>query len=105
MHDMREEDIQHLCALSRHRNIKIKVSGFYGLGAKKPPHLDLAPLIRRVFDAFGPQRLMWGSDCPFQVQDETYDDSIGLVRERLEFLSSQDKEWLLRRTAEETFFQ
>jgi predicted TIM-barrel fold metal-dependent hydrolase len=74
------------------------------LGKKKPPHLDLAPLIKRVHEAFGPKRLMWASDCPFQVQNETYADSISLVRDRLDFLTPADKEWMLRRTAEETFF-
>ena len=32
-------------------------------------------------DGFGAARLMWASDCPFQVQDgQTYADSISLIR-------------------------
>jgi predicted TIM-barrel fold metal-dependent hydrolase len=99
-----ENDVQALCALARYPRVKVKVSAFYALGKKKPPHLDLAPLIKRVYEAFGPKRLMWGSDCPFQVQSETYADSISLLRDRLDFFSTEDKEWILRRTAEETFF-
>lgn len=99
-----EKDVRVLCSLARFPKVKVKVSAFYALGAKKPPHLDLAPLIRRVYDAFGPKRLMWASDSPLQLQHETYEDSISLVRDRLHFLSSEDKEWMLRRTAEETFF-
>ncbi|MBI3696378.1 MAG: amidohydrolase [Acidobacteria bacterium] len=98
-------DINALCALSRHPQVKVKVSAFYALGAKKPPHLDLVPLIRRVYAAFGAHRLMWASDCPFQLVSETYEDSISLVRDRLDFLSPGDKEWMLRRTAEEFFFR
>jgi len=100
-----ENDLQALCALARYPRVKVKVSAFYALGSKKPPHLDLAPLIQRVYEAFGPKRLMWGSDCPFQVQSETYADSVSLLRDRLDFLSRTDKEWILRRTAEELFFQ
>jgi len=100
-----EDDMQALCALACYPRVKVKVSAFYALGEKKPPHLDLAPLIKRVHEAFGPKRLMWGSDCPFQVQSETYSDSISLLRDRLDFFSAEDKEWILRRTAEETFFQ
>jgi predicted TIM-barrel fold metal-dependent hydrolase len=100
-----ESDVQALCALARHPLVKVKVSAFYALGKKKPPHLDLVPVIRRVFESFGAERLMWASDCPFQVVDETYEDSISLVRDRLDFISSNDKEWMLRRTAEESFFQ
>lgn len=100
-----ENDVQALCALARYPKVKVKVSAFYALGDKKPPHLDLAPFIRRVCEAFGPRRLMWGSDCPFQVESETYADSITLLRDRLDFLSPEDKDWILRRAAEEMFFQ
>ena len=47
---------------------------------------------------------MWASDCPFQVVDHTYEDSIGLIRDRLDFLSAEDKELILRKTAEDFFF-
>jgi hypothetical protein len=48
---------------------------------------------------------MWATDCPFQVQNgHTYRDSIELVRSRLGFLSSDDRAWLLRKTAERVFF-
>jgi predicted TIM-barrel fold metal-dependent hydrolase len=99
-----EADVAALCGMARHKRVKVKVSAFYALGKKKPPHDDLAPLIRRLFDAFGPSRLMWASDCPFQVDDESYEDGIALLRDRLDFLSADDKDRLLRRTAEETFF-
>jgi predicted TIM-barrel fold metal-dependent hydrolase len=101
----RKADIDELCALARHPNVKVKVSAFYALGEKKPPHLDLTLLIRRVYDAFGPKRLMWASDCPFQTLRESYEDSISLIRDRLDFVSADDKEWILRRTAEESFFR
>lgn len=101
----READINALCGLARQPQIKIKVSAFHALGRRQPPYLDLAPLIRRVFDAYGPQRLMWGTDSPFQVnKGNTYAASFGLIHDRLDFLSSSDREWLLRRTAETTFF-
>lgn len=102
--EIRESDVKSLCAFSRYPSVKIKVSAFYALGEKKPPHLDLAPLIHRVHEAFGPRRLMWGSDCPFQLLKETCEHSISLVRDHLPFLSAEDKEWILRRTAEELFF-
>ena len=47
---------------------------------------------------------MWESDCPFQVQGEhTYQASVDLVRVGFDFLSGDDKEWLLRKTAESFF--
>jgi predicted TIM-barrel fold metal-dependent hydrolase len=83
----------------------LKVGAFYALGKKKPPYTDLAALIKKVVKAFGPERCMWESDCPFQVQgDHTYKAGIDLVRKGLDFLSDDDKDWILRKTAEKFFF-
>lgn len=102
----RDSDIDALCSLRRHKNINVKVSAFSALGAKVAPYLDLAPLIRRVVNAFGPQRLMWATDGPWQMMGgHKYIDSIELIRSKLDFLNGRDKEWLLRNTAESVFFR
>lgn len=95
-----------LCDLAKHPQVFVKTSAFYALGKKQPPYDDLEPMIRRVCDAFGPERLMWASDCPFQVQGEhTYKASIALIQDRIDWLSEGDKQWLLRDTAEKVFFE
>ncbi|MDQ2901512.1 MAG: amidohydrolase family protein [Acidobacteriota bacterium] len=102
----RDIDVSALCGLARHRNAHVKVSAFYALGKKRYPYTDLSGIIHRVFDSFGPQRLMWASDSPFQtLPPHTYEGSIELVRDRLEFLTMPDREWLLFKTAERLFFQ
>jgi predicted TIM-barrel fold metal-dependent hydrolase len=101
---IRPEDVDALCALAKHPRLFVKVGAFYALGKKTPPHDDLAPLIKRVVAAFGARRCMWESDCPFQVDNEKYTDSLDLIRTRLDFLTPADKEWLLTRTAEQTLF-
>jgi predicted TIM-barrel fold metal-dependent hydrolase len=103
---IRDSDVSALCDLARHHNVYVKISAFYALGKKQYPYLDLAETIRRVRDAFGAHRLMWGSDSPFQVENgNTYAGSIELVRDRLDFLTSDDRKWMLRKTAEEVFFK
>lgn len=104
--EIRERDVAALCRLARHRHARVKVSAFYALGKKLAPYKDLVPMIRRLLDAYGPERLMWASDCPFQVvEGHAYRPSIELVERGLEGLSAGDRDWLLRRTAEQTFFQ
>jgi predicted TIM-barrel fold metal-dependent hydrolase len=99
------EDLEQLSRLSDFENTFVKTSAFYALGAKTPPYADLAPMIRTLHAAYGARRLMWASDCPYQVQPgHHYADSIGLIRDRLDFLNAEDKEWLLRKTAEHVFF-
>ncbi len=102
---IRDADVDALCRLARHQRTHVKISAFYALGAKQAPYLDLAPMIRRLVEAFGANRLMWATDCPYQVHaGHTYRDSIELVRGRLDFLTDDDRAWLLRKTAERLFF-
>jgi predicted TIM-barrel fold metal-dependent hydrolase len=97
-------EVEALCALAKHPKIFVKVGAFYALGKKKPPYADLAPLIRDVVKAFGARRCMWESDCPFQVVKDRYVDSIALIRDHLAFLTREDRDWLLFRTAERVLF-
>lgn len=101
---IRDEEVGRLVALARRPRVFVKVSAFYGLGTGKPPHAELAPLIRRVYDAFGPGRMMWGSDCPYQTQHEDYADAIALITRGLPFLSTNDREQILHKTADGLFF-
>ncbi len=94
-----------LCDLARYPHVYVKTSAFYALGKKQAPYEDLGPMIKQVRDAFGAQRLMWASDCPYQVQGEhNYQQSLALIHDRLGFLSEEDKQWMLRGTAEKVFF-
>jgi predicted TIM-barrel fold metal-dependent hydrolase len=103
---IRDQDVKALCTMAVHKRIMVKVGAFYALGKKQAPYTDLSPMIQRVVEAYGPRRCMWESDCPFQVQGRhTYRDGIDLVRTRLKFLSADDKDWLLLRTAEDFFFR
>jgi predicted TIM-barrel fold metal-dependent hydrolase len=103
---IRESDLAQLAGLSRHKHTHVKTSAFYALGKKQAPYEDLGPMIRRLVEAYGPERLMWATDCPFQVQNgHTYSASIELIRDRLDFLSASDREWLLRKTAAKIFFE
>jgi predicted TIM-barrel fold metal-dependent hydrolase len=102
---VRDTDVKTLCGLARHKNVSVKVSAFYALGKKQFPYGDLSGLIRAVYESFGAQRLMWASDSPFQVQPpHTYRGSIDLIRNRLDFLTDEDREWLLAKTAWRLFF-
>ncbi len=56
---MRESDIANLCRLARYEHTSVKISAFYALGQKRPPHDELIPMIKRLFETFGSQRLMW----------------------------------------------
>ncbi len=100
-----DAEVRVLCGLARFPRVHVKVSAFYALGRKQAPYTDLAPMIQQVFETYGPRRLMWGSDAPYQSQPpHTYKASVDLVRERLPFLSAEDRSWILGGTAASVFF-
>jgi predicted TIM-barrel fold metal-dependent hydrolase len=103
-------DLQRLVTLADHEQVNVKVSAYYALGAKRPPYDDLAPMIRTLRDAYGSKRLMWATDCPYQLdrgpagEEHSYAASLSLVRDRLDFLSREERLDVLRNTARRVFF-
>lgn len=103
---VREADVDALCKMAKHKRVMVKVGAFYALGEKKPPYADLVPLAKAVVKAFGVKRCMWETDCPLQVNPgHTYQESVDFVVKKLDFLTADDRDWLMRRTAEEFFFK
>lgn len=102
---MSKDNVDALCRLARHENTFVKTSAFYALGKKAAPYTDLGKMIHRLAHAFGSDRLMWATDCPYQVEaGHTYHDSIDLIRYKLDFLTDRDRSWLLQKTAQKVFF-
>lgn len=102
---IRDEDVKNLCSLAQHKLVRVKISAYYALGKKQPPYHDLVPMIKRLFEAYGADRLMWASDCPYQLTlPSTYAASISLIRDHIDFVSKEERQSLLQKTAESTFF-
>jgi len=100
------ETVASLTRLARHRNVHVKVSGFYKFGNKQAPYDGLTPMIHLLVDAFGADRLMWASDLPYQLNNgNNYVDAVKLMRDGLGFLSSDERAALLRGTAARVFFE
>jgi predicted TIM-barrel fold metal-dependent hydrolase len=100
-----EADLKNLCRLARHKHTSVKISAFYALGEKRPPHLEMLPVIKRLYESFGASRLMWASDSPYQlVGNNNYAASIALVRDRIDFVSAEERAWLLGGTANKVYF-
>lgn len=78
----RERDIAALAELARHPSLGVKISGFNynSERAWDYPYPDSIALFGRILDAFGDQRLYWGSDFPASRDDLTYRQSLEVVR-------------------------
>jgi hypothetical protein len=57
----------------------------------------MTPHIRRLFDAYGPQRCCWGTDMTNSFAKASYRQRVTQFTEQLDFLSEEDKDWIMGR--------
>jgi predicted TIM-barrel fold metal-dependent hydrolase len=88
--------LDRLLPLARHPNVYVKVTGAPSLSTEPYPFSDLEPFIRAVYEAFGARRLMWGADIT-RLRG-TYSDCVRHFQEGLDFLSDDDRAWILGKT-------
>jgi predicted TIM-barrel fold metal-dependent hydrolase len=75
--------------------VTVKLTSLPLLSRERYPHADVWPHLRRVIAAFGPGRLMWGSDQT--VFDHDYGETVDVIRETGE-LGEEDKALILGAT-------
>jgi predicted TIM-barrel fold metal-dependent hydrolase len=85
--------------------VHVLVSGQYALSAEDPPYADLFTVTRRLAAAYGPDRLLWGSDHPWPSEVPGYGQLPGLVRAALPDLGPDDTARVLGGTARALFPQ
>ena len=89
--------IDQTVALARYPNVSVKLSSAPAHSSEPYPFRDMTSVIRRVFDAFGPQRSYWGTDITNSLPKATYRQRIVHFTEDLGFLSEADKDWVMGR--------
>jgi predicted TIM-barrel fold metal-dependent hydrolase len=97
------QQLEKLIALKRYPKLRVKISHTWSLSKQPYPYLDAQEQVKRLYDAFGPQRLMWGTDWPVCEAHTTYDKALTLVRDDMKFLNAEDKSWVLSRTVEQVW--
>ena len=64
---------------ARHPHVHVKVSGYHYFSRDRYPYAESRALVAAVLDAFGPERLLWGSDFPHVLLRSGYGRSLRLV--------------------------
>ena len=90
-----EPAVNNVLRLARLKNVAVKVSALPCYVNEPYPFPSLHPLVRRVIDAFGPERCFWGTDlshlpCP-------YKQVVTLFTEEMKSLTSNELEWIMGR--------
>ncbi len=80
--------------LAQYPKVAVKLSGAPSLSRQRYPFRDLWPALHRLLEAFGPDRLLWGSDATRVRGLHTWSEALDFIRYTGE-LSDADKEKIL----------
>ena len=69
-------DLPKLLALAAHDNVAVKISGAGTLSHEPFPYQDIWDPLFRIFDAFGLNRCMWGTDWTRAINLLTYEHGV-----------------------------
>ena len=89
------QHLDNVLALAKRPNVAVKVSCLPHYATDAYPFRALHPYIRRVYDAFGPKRMFWGSDL--SRLPCSYRQCVTMFTEEIPWLTAEDKEWIMGR--------
>ena len=93
-------ELEKLIALKRYPNVFVKISHTWSISKQPYPWLDAQEYVKRLYHAYGPQRLMWATDWPIVEGYSSYAKALAVVRDEMRFLNPDDLGWMLAKTVE-----
>ena len=93
-----DETVTEAAKLARYPNVSVKLSSSTLFSKQAYPWRDVTPFIRRLYDAFGPQRCHWGSDVTNSYDKADYKSRVTHFTETIDFFSEEDKDWIMGRS-------
>ena len=93
------DELKKLLALARYPRVYVKLSHLWSLSREPYPYRDTHEQVKRLYDTFGPQRLMWGTDWPEVEKYCGYARALALYRDEIKFFNDDDRRWILGETA------
>jgi hypothetical protein len=84
-----------LLALAKRPNVAVKASALPCYTNESWPYAGMHRYIRQAFDAFGPQRIFWGTDL--SRLPCTYQQGVDLFTQELDWLQGEDLAWVMGR--------
>jgi predicted TIM-barrel fold metal-dependent hydrolase len=87
-------ELPHVLEVAKNKNIAIKITGGCTLSHQPYPYKDIWDPLGRIFDAFGLDRCMWGTDWTRAVNLLTYKEGVESFRVT-DRLSNADRETLM----------
>ncbi|MCZ6874630.1 MAG: amidohydrolase family protein [bacterium] len=86
-------NLAELLALAKYPNVAVKTSGAPSYSSQAYPYHNIHTYIRQIYDAFGPERMFWGTDITRMPC--SWKECVTMFTEELPWLSVRDKELIM----------
>lgn len=96
---VRGERFRKLLEMARYPHIYLKMSGYYYFSRERYPFRDCHPLIHALYEHYGAERLIWGSDFPHVLLKTGYQRSLRFLQRTFSFLTESDLNRIMRENA------
>ena len=93
------DEFKRILHLAERAATSIKLPGFGEFCSLPFPFAYVPPLAEMAIEAFGPQRVMWGSDYPPVSSREGYAHSLQFPLDHLASLSEDERAWVFGKSA------
>ena len=93
---------QAFLALAKHPQLRIKVSGFFRLANQGSPDDEAPAMVHDLIDAYGAERLMWGTDFPWIQSYGGYVEGSRII-DQIPGISDEDRAQIQGGTAASLF--
>jgi predicted TIM-barrel fold metal-dependent hydrolase len=94
------EKLDLLLALARYPKVFVKISHMWSLSNLVFPYIDASAQVKRLYEAYGANRLMAGTDWPISLKQLSYRQAVSLYRDHIGFLSHGDRIQICAKTVQ-----
>jgi predicted TIM-barrel fold metal-dependent hydrolase len=93
--DAEWSNLNDLVAAAKHRNVALKATGAPSYSSEPYPYRNIHGHIRKLYDAYGPERMFWGTDIT--RMPVSWKQCVTMFTEELPWLSPKDQELIMGR--------
>ncbi len=88
---------------AKHRRVHVHFSGHYAFSGGPYPYRDLSETSRRIFEAFGAERMLMASDWPWIRENPGYKETLEVVDHLLGDITDHERDMIRGGTAMSLF--
>ncbi len=99
----RPDELKWLLDLARYPKVFVKITDLWVLSKQAYPYLDAQEQVKKLYQSFGAERLMWATNWPVSLQQLPYARIVELYRDHMQIFTPADRETVLYKSVQQVW--